>query len=331
MTLLPLRILLAALGFAIWAAASGATCTGPSLYDMMPAAERDAALAEARDVPFATGLRWIARKGDRRIDIVGTLHLDDPRFDVDGWLPETVAASDLVLFETTVSEMQALERKIGENPRLALIQSGPSLLESQPPETWDRLAEAGRRQGTPPWMLARMQPWFAFATLAIPHCAVSGKDPLNGLDRRIDSFAQHHDVPVLSLEPVTTLRHLFEALSPADLTATLDLLAVGTLDAAPAFLATREAYFAQTPFDVIPLGLWQATARGGLGTDAARHGWAVFERELISKRNHSWLPVILGRREHRLLVAVGALHLPGEDGVLNLLARAGYRLERAPF
>ena len=47
----------------------------------MPAAERDAALAEARRVPYATGNHWIATRGDQVVHVVGTFHLSDPQMD----------------------------------------------------------------------------------------------------------------------------------------------------------------------------------------------------------------------------------------------------------
>ena len=73
------------------------------------------------------------------------------------------------------------------------------------------------------------------------------------------------------------------------------------------------------------------SARGGLDADRALTGWAVFDEVLLKRRNHAWMPRILSREEEQLVVAVGALHLSGEEGVLNLLAQAGYALTRAPF
>ena len=54
----------------------------------------------------------------------------------------------------------------------------------------------------------------------------------------------------------------------------------------------------------------------------------LFEDEFLINRNENWIPVIeehLG--ENACFIAVGAGHLGGEKGVLNLLKAKGYRLE----
>lgn len=53
---------------------------------------------------------------------------------------------------------------------------------------------------------------------------------------------------------------------------------------------------------------------------------------LVRTRNENWmkqLPQIF--REHRAFVAVGALHLPGEHGVIELLRKAGFQVTPIPI
>ena len=53
-----------------------------------------------------------------------------------------------------------------------------------------------------------------------------------------------------------------------------------------------------------------------------------FEKEFLTKRNYlmveRMLPIL---KKNKTFVAVGALHLPGEEGVLNLLQKEGYKVE----
>jgi uncharacterized protein YbaP (TraB family) len=47
--------------------------------------------------------------------------------------------------------------------------------------------------------------------------------------------------------------------------------------------------------------------------------------DLIAGRNHLWAPTLIdGLAVRPSLVAVGAMHLPGEEGVLRLLEEAGF-------
>ncbi|MBW6479548.1 MAG: TraB/GumN family protein [Bacteroidales bacterium] len=54
-----------------------------------------------------------------------------------------------------------------------------------------------------------------------------------------------------------------------------------------------------------------------------------FSRRLIEERNHRWIERIEKlMKEDATFFAVGAGHLPGEQGVLKLLSRMGYVIER---
>ncbi|MEY3100443.1 MAG: hypothetical protein RIS63_1345 [Bacteroidota bacterium] len=49
--------------------------------------------------------------------------------------------------------------------------------------------------------------------------------------------------------------------------------------------------------------------------------------DLIVKRNQKWIPIITELiQKNPTFIAVGAAHLPGNDGVLNLLKEAGYTI-----
>jgi len=57
-----------------------------------------------------------------------------------------------------------------------------------------------------------------------------------------------------------------------------------------------------------------------------------FVENFLNKRNKNWIPVIENQIEHeRTFIAVGAGHLPGENGVLNLLKMRGYTLTAIPL
>ena len=264
--------------------------------------------------------------------MIGTFHFADPRIDrIAAGFSDIIANADLVMFESTMEEMLDLGQRIRSNPALIILPHWESLPSMLPEATWDRLAIAARSNGIQPWMLSRMQPWFAFAILSVPTCVTQMNNSNNGLDRQLDGFAAEHGVPVASLEPVDSVQAMFVGSSDEEMAALFDVTAVATPDATAGHLASLEAYLAERSADMIPLSLWQATARGGLDPDRALAGWAMIEEVVLNRRNHAWIPRILSREEEQLVVAVGALHLSGEEGVLNLLAQAGYALTRAPF
>jgi uncharacterized protein YbaP (TraB family) len=53
-----------------------------------------------------------------------------------------------------------------------------------------------------------------------------------------------------------------------------------------------------------------------------------FNRAFVVNRNNNWIPLMTGMMQEKpIFFAVGALHLPGEDGILNLLRKQGYTVE----
>jgi uncharacterized protein YbaP (TraB family) len=57
-------------------------------------------------------------------------------------------------------------------------------------------------------------------------------------------------------------------------------------------------------------------------------GMEQFTEVMLYNRNHNWVKKLQGLMpDNSLVIAVGAGHLPGERGVINLLRQAGYKLE----
>ena len=49
---------------------------------------------------------------------------------------------------------------------------------------------------------------------------------------------------------------------------------------------------------------------------------------LVDERNYDWLAKIEKHiKQEPSFIAVGALHLPGNDGLINLLRKAGYKVK----
>jgi len=58
---------------------------------------------------------------------------------------------------------------------------------------------------------------------------------------------------------------------------------------------------------------------------AESEGIPNFIEHFLNQRNRNWIPVICAQIEREsTFIAVGAGHLPGEEGVISLLRRAGY-------
>lgn len=308
--------------------AASAECQGRDLIASMAPEERARITALADEQPYARGNLWSARRGTESLVLVGTYHLDDPRHPatLKAVAPHLEKASAL-LVEAGPDEEKALMDHVGKNPSAMFIIDGPTLLERLPAETWNRLSRAMAERGVPGFMASKFQPWYATVVLAIPPCAVAEMTDPKGLDGLLIDAAQADGVPVKALEPYDTVLKLFGGLTEADQIAMIEQ-SLATEDQAEDFAATLvEAYFRGESRLMWELMRDQAYAQPGMTRDQVDSDFALMEKLLMDDRNRAWIPVIdAAAAEGPLVVAFGALHLPGQNGVLNLLAQDGWTI-----
>ncbi|UWQ78147.1 TraB/GumN family protein [Leisingera sp. S132] len=318
--------------FLLLPASLWAACTGTDQRTTMTQQERAGLEARISAMPFAEGNHWIARRGSRTVHVVGTLHVNDPRMaQITADLAPLVQQADLLLMEASPADKAGFEAELARTPSLMLITEGPSLIDRLPPQEWEELAAIIRNHGMPVWMAAKMRPWFLALSLAFPPCLRQDKDIKRGLDLRLGEAAEAAGVPVRSLEDPMTIIRLMDS-DPLEeqirqLRAFTAMLGSGT----DGFITTVESYFDEQALYALFLSERDFLDSGAL-TRAEREAlWQDTMTELIDTRNRNWIPVIEAAAGNHIVVAAGALHLPGETGVLNLLQQQGYTLERAPF
>ncbi|MDC0658151.1 TraB/GumN family protein [Leisingera sp. SS27] len=318
--------------FLLLPASLWAACTGTDLRTTMTPQERAGLEARISAMPYAAGNHWIARRGSRTLHVIGTLHVNDPRMaQITARLAPLVQQADLLLMEASPADKADFEAELGRTPSLMLITEGPSLIDRLPPQEWEELAAIIRNHGMPAWMAAKMRPWFLALSLAFPPCLRQDKDIKRGLDLRLGEAAGAAGVPVQSLEDPMTIIRMMDS-DPLEeqirqLRAFTAMLGSGT----DGFITTVESYFDEQALYALFLSERDFLNSGALTRSEREALWQDTMTELIDYRNRNWIPVIEAAEGDLIVVAAGALHLPGETGVLNLLQQQGYTLERAPF
>ncbi len=315
----------------LMAAPAGAGCFGLNMLDTMPAADRTAIETAAHAVPYPTGNIWTASKGAARLTIIGTYHLNDDRHaPIVQALTPLVNASAALLVEGGPDEQQAMLKHMADNPSLMTITEGPTLLETLPGDLWQDLSTAMAERGIPGFMAAKFQPWYVSVMLAIPPCAMGEMIVPNGLDQQLIDTALAANVPIIALEPFDTLFTLFEGLT---LQEQIDMIEQSL--AMEPVIVDYSVTMADAYFDGESRVIWELTRHtsyqlAGYTRDRVDAELARMEDVLMVQRNRAWIPVIEeAAKAGPLVVAFGALHLSGEEGVLNLLAQAGWTIETA--
>ena len=313
---------------------AAAACTGSNQIDALPAAVRAELRAAADAAPFAQGNLWQATRGALAITLVGTYHLDDPRHDATmARIGPVIDAATTVLVEAGPQEEAALKQALARDPSLVFITDGPTLPEMLPPETWARLKDALRARGIPPFLGAKMQPAYLGMMLGIPPCAAGAMTGApQGLDQRIMDRAAQAGVPVASLEPYDTIFGIFAHMTPAQQTGMLTMSLAMEDQSEDTFATMLESYFAEDSRMIWELSRRQLVDAPGADPRAAAADFALMETSLVSARNRSWIPVLeRAAQAGPVFAGFGALHLSGQDGVLALLERDGFTIQRLPF
>jgi uncharacterized protein len=312
----------------------GAECVGRDLLKTMDPT-RQAEIGAATDaIPFATGNFWRATRGDEVITIAGTYHFDDPRHAANlAALTPSITRASTVLVEAGPVEEKALMDRIAKDPSTMVITSGPTLQQQLAPDVWGPLADALSRRGIPPFMTAKFRPWYVLTLLSIPPCAMAGMtEKPKGLDGMVIDTALAADVPVKALEPFDTLFTIFDSMSSQELTEMLvSTLAVEEYGE-DYFTTLVDAYFAGKSREAWELMRFLSYSLPGYTHAEIDAEFARMEELVASSRNRAWIPVLTqAAAKGPVFAAFGALHLSGQDGVLNLLQAEGFTVEELPL
>jgi uncharacterized protein len=308
-------------------------CEGQDLIAALPTADRAALERAANAVPYPQGNLWRATRDGQTVTILGTYHLDDPRHadTIAAVLPDLEAATRLLVEAGPDEEAQLME-KVGRDTSLILLPDGQSLIDILPPDDWSTLAAAMNARGMPGFMAARFRPWYISVLLSVPACAIPSAAENNGLDKQLITLATDLGLPVQALEPFDTAFRIFETM-PMDAQIGMIRSSLALETQAEDQMATLAAAYFRQDSRIIWEFLRRVTlALPGMTPEQVEAEFAAMEGALMNERNRAWIPVIeTAAADGPLFVAFGALHLSGAQGVLNLLAQAGWQLERLPL
>ena len=230
--------------------------------------------------------------------------------------PEMLAAysrSGALVMELDLNDAGA-DALLGTSMESTLLPEGESLSGVLGPELYRVFDSRARPLGLEPAMTERLQPWFAALMIEQMALAQAGFENSAGIDMQMAQRAQADHKPVIALETITDQLGYFAHLSREQqrqfLRTTLRDLDTQAEDTSRVVGAWRRGDTAEL--------------ERLLHRDAADS--PELFRVLTSDRNRRWLPRIAALLDDNrdYLVIVGALHLVGEDGIVQLLQHQGH-------
>ncbi len=255
------------------------------------------------------GNLWRVETSDGKTNhIFATIHLSDPRIrQLQQHVDEALNSSnsfgmEVVLDRDALTSMSSAMRLVNGQSLKMLLQ----------PELFAATALLLGRYGVPVQATERLKPWAAFVTLSLPP-RQSGVP----LDMMLMIKAQRAGIPVFGLETVDEQIGVFDNLSDADEVDLLRELVCHYNEYQSDIATMTEHYIAEDLDAVMQMALRYRSPLQDRFLDV-----------LLWQRNRRMVANMVPHLETGgTFIAVGALHLPGPRGVLDLLSRRGYTIE----
>jgi uncharacterized protein len=282
-------------------------------------------MVAARDVPNGDGMLWrVEKPGLPASYLFGTMHSTDPRADRQvARVRPLVRSSRAVAVEISELVTPGLKEKASvEIARAGLARSGNALEGLWPPANRTLVETVLVTRGLTPERAQRLETWFLIVALSSPLCERQRRElGLISVDEKIGLAAQKSGKTTVGLEKLEDQIAVLRRIGGLNPSMALIQVARGQTEVADMRETMTQAYIGDR------LGELAALARLSevLAGQPATIGHDAFSRALLDDRN-----IVMRDRALPLFekgggfVAVGALHLPGERGLVAMLKASGY-------
>lgn len=273
-------------------------------------------------------LLWKVSDADNSVYLLGSFHLLKPGdYPLSADVDAAFADAERLVFELSPEEMgsPALSMQMGQ----AGLRTDGTLLNSQlPPDTAAQFdawavanASALQRMQLTPQVLQMFEPWFAGLMVTIVEMTKFGLDPKLGLDAHLAAKAQQAGKPTAGLEAGAEQIAFLDGMDKAE---QLQFLQESLKSSTEGRAAIEKLHAAWRDGDA-------KTMWDDMAVEMRRQFPKLYQRINV-ERNNAWVPKIAQHLAQPgtddTLIVVGALHLLGEDGVVEKLRARGYRVER---
>ena len=257
---------------------------------------------------------WTVKGRYNTVYLFGSIHVLKPG---DSDLPaealQADAAAKAVVMELDLGEVTP-DKLLSGGLALETLPEGQTLSGALGADAYKILSDHARPLGVDLDFMSHFQPWFVAVTmtqLELVHLGYSGD---SGVDEQIAHKAQADGKRIIGLETLDDQLGLF-ARMPLDEQRRFLLYSLADADETPAKL--DDMVTAWRHGDTLKL---ESLLTEGLDK------FPDLYRTLTTDRNRKWLPTVSGLLQEKqdYLVVVGAMHLIGKGGLVDLLTRAGF-------
>ncbi len=305
---------------------SKATCVGHNVLADLRV--NDAATYEkikdaAAAIPNADAVFWkVEKDGVPPSYLLGTMHMADPRVvDIPDSAKAAFADADTLVIESTeVLDPKAAAAALYARPELTMFTDGKSIYDFLKPDEKAALEAQLIERGIPLFAVSKMKPWMVTSFVALPSCELERKaDGAAFLDQQLAKDAQATGKTLVGLETMAEQLEVMASLP-------VEFHVKGLVE------MLKDPQKSEDMMETL-IVLYDEGHPGWIGPlteylypeDEAGFSMEEFERKMIIERNHTMDERVQPTLEKgNAFVAVGALHLSGNDGLVELFRKRGY-------
>lgn len=261
---------------------------------------------------------WTVRGTHNTVYLLGSVHVLKPE---DSALPPEVQraytqARTLVL-EVNLNELNTASM-LAASMQYASLPEGQTLEGVLGPELNRDFVKHANSLGVDPEVLGNFQPWFAALMLDEAQMSKLGFAAASGVDEQLAERARSDNKEVIGLETVDDQFSIFSQLS-LDEQRRYMRFSLTSLDSAAADIDATITAWRQGDTRTLEKLL----------TDDFKD-FPDLRQSLTIDRNRQWLAKIIPmlNEDHDYLIVVGALHLIGSDGLIDLLQKRGWQVSQ---
>lgn len=253
--------------------------------------------------------------GGATVYLLGSVHLLTPEA---GKLPLVVDSAfdhaKTIAFETNLDSVQL---RAPEMLALARLAPGSTLRGVLSPAAATKTDSVLHLYGLSLDQVGMFKPWFISILMTQLAVQKAGYQANYGVDLQLNTRAHAANKPVVGLESVDFQMHLLDSFSPA-LQERMLMTAKGPSESIAQLNALKDAWLAGNAAQLDSM------------TSASGETPPEMLDAMIVKRNESWIPKIeaMLKGSSDALVVVGAAHLVGPKGIVQLLRAKGYTVEQ---
>ena len=260
---------------------------------------------------------WVIHGEHNTVYLAGSVHLLKA---ADAALPaafdRAYAGSQTLMMELDLDNLDPME-VAGWMMEHGMLTEGDTLKDEIGATRYSRVETEAERLGLPIDLLGQMKPWVLGVQLLELQYLKLGFDPAQGVEQQLLQRAKVDGKEIRGLETLPEQLGALDALSREDQAKFLDLV-------------VSEMHKVEGETQRV-VNAWRVGDTQKLSTELGDEykRFPSLYGALVTERNKLWVPQIeqLFKDKRNYFVVVGALHLVGDDGLLELLRRDGWKAE----